>query len=68
MALDLFFGKTRRNWSRRSDLAIAPSLPVVSQTQSNLTDALDRTVALKQGFTASPRGKGAVVKKTWKWG
>lgn len=68
MALDLFFGITRRDWSRRSDLAIVPTLPNVAQTQSSATEALNRAIALKQqGLAVSPRGKGAVVKKTWKW-
>lgn len=63
MALDLFFGKTRRDWSRRDNLVIAPSLSDVPQTKSKLTDTLDRAIALQQELTVSPRGRGAVIKK-----
>jgi hypothetical protein len=68
MAFDLFFGKTRRSWSRSQELTSVPSLPAVAPTPTHLDDALSRAIAANPGIMVEKHGRGAVVSKKWGWG
>ena len=66
MALDLLFGKTKRNWGRDLQLTTNPSpAPAPLKPYQELaSDArtLDRSLRVR------PSGRGAVVTKSFKWG
>ena len=68
MAFDLLFGKTRRSWSRSSELITPPDLPALTATPSRATEAARLARAFDRSVTIRPRGTGAVVTKKWKWG
>jgi hypothetical protein len=65
MSLDLFFGNTKRNWSRTRELTNLPALPSLVPTP-NIVDE-SRQAAIATARVVHPRGKGAVVTTTWKW-
>ena len=67
MALDLFFGKSKRNWARSQALTTVPPLNV-SPTPTKIDDALSRAIAANPGIMVENRGKGALVSKKWGWG
>jgi len=68
MALDLFFGKSKRNWARSQALTTVPPLNV-SPTPTKIDDALSRAIAANPGIDmAKPSGKGAIISKKWGWG
>ena len=66
MAVDLLFGKTKRNWGRDLQLTTAPSPGPAPRKpyQELVSDAqsLDRSLRVR------PSGRGAVVTKMFKWG
>jgi hypothetical protein len=68
MAFDIFFGKTRRSWSRSNELTSIPAMPAIAATPSKTTDALNLVLATDKRVTVRPRGKGAVISTKWKWG
>lgn len=68
MAVDLFLGKTKRDWARARDLqltstpspGVAPRKPY--QEFASEVKSLDRSLRVR------PSGRGAVVTKIFKWG
>ena len=68
MAVDLFLGKTSRNWARERgrELTTAPDPgPAPRKPYQELASdakALDRSLRVR------PSGRGAVVTKVFKWG
>lgn len=67
MSTDLFFGKTRRDWSRSADLQQA------SKTVARAASSAEQKIASlvnpirESGLDARPRGRGLVVTKKWKF-
>ena len=68
MAFDLLFGKTRRSWSRSSELTSAIDIPVLATTPSKAAEAARLARAFDRSVAIRPRGEGVVVTKKWKWG
>lgn len=66
MALDLFFGKTKRNWGRDLQLTTAPSPGPAPRKpyQELVSDAK----SFDSNLRVRPSGRGAVVTKSFKWG
>jgi hypothetical protein len=71
MAIDLWFGKTRRSWSRTSQLTSDPlrtAAPVADLPDPSRTIKKAFSQALAPGIRVKKHGQGAVVSKKWKWG
>ena len=66
MAVDLLFGKTKRNWGRDLQLTTAPDAGAAPRKpyQELVSDAksFDRSLRVR------PAGRGAVVTKVFKFG
>lgn len=69
MAIDLFRGKTNRNWAREPDrsreLTTVPTTTSVKQPYEDLVDAARE---LSDRVKVKPSGGGAVVATKIKWG
>lgn len=72
MALDLYFGKTRRSWSRTNQLTRDPlattASPVADLPDPSETVKKTLNLTLAPGLRIEKHGRGAVVSKKWKWG
>ena len=68
MAVDLFLGKTRRDWARARDHQLTSAPSPGAAPAKPYQELVSEAKALDRSLRVRPSGRGAVVTKIFKWG
>lgn len=68
MAIDLFLGKTRRDWARARDLQLTSAPSPGAAPRKPYQVLVSEAKSLDRSLRVRPSGRGALVTKIFKWG
>lgn len=68
MAIDLFLGKTKRDWARARDLQLTSAPTPSAAPRKPYQEIVAEAKSADSSLRVRPSGRGALVTKIFKWG